>query len=50
MAKQISISDVTLKRINLRSAQWRNNDPYDLIPHLREVNIYESIFSIYFFR
>ena len=45
MAKQLGLSDVTIKRVNLRSPSWNAGGDYDLIPHLREINIYESIFS-----
>ena len=43
--KQLSFSDVTIKKINLISQSFLNGHPYDLIPHLREINIYENIFS-----
>ena len=43
--KQLSFSDVTIKKINIISQSFQNGRPYDLIPHLREINIYENIFS-----
>ena len=43
--KQLGLSEVKLKSVNLRSSSWNDDDPYDLLPHLRELNIYESIFS-----
>ena len=45
MAKQLGLSDVNIKSVNLRSPSWNAGGRYDLIPHLREINIYESIFS-----
>ena len=42
---QLSFSDVTIKKINIISQSFHGGDPYDLIPHLREINIYENIFS-----
>ena len=40
--KQLGLSDVTIKGIWF----WMSGaDPYDLVPHLRELNIYESIYS-----
>jgi len=44
--KQLSFSDVEIKTINLKSMSFHGGEvPYDLIPHLREINIYENIFS-----
>ena len=43
--KQLSFSDVTIKKINIISQSFQGGRPYDLIPHLREINIYENIFS-----
>ena len=43
--KQLGLSEVKIKKVNLRSRSWSGGDRYDLIPHLRELNIYESIFS-----
>ena len=43
--KQLGLSEVKLKSVNLRSPLWNVDGRYDLIPHLRELNIYESIFS-----
>jgi hypothetical protein len=45
MARQLGISDVNIKSVKLRSPSWNAGGDYDLIPHLREINIYESIFS-----
>jgi hypothetical protein len=45
MAKQLGLSEVKLKSVNLRSPSWNAGGRYDLLPHLRELNIYESIFS-----
>ena len=46
MAKpQLGLSDVNIKSVKLRSPSWNAGGQYDLIPHLREINIYESIFS-----
>ncbi len=45
MAKQLGLSEVNIKKVNLRSPSWDRGRRYDLIPHLREINIYESIFS-----
>ena len=45
MAKQLGLSEVKLESVNLRSPLWNVDGRYDLIPHLRELNIYESIFS-----
>ena len=45
MAKQLGLSDVNIKQVNLRSPSWNAGGRYDLIPHLREINIYENIFS-----
>ena len=45
MAKQLGLSEVNIKKVNLRSPSWDRGRRYDLIPHLREINIYENIFS-----
>ena len=46
MAKpQLGLSDVNIKSVKLRSPSWNAGGQYDLIPHLREINIYENIFS-----
>ena len=39
--KQINVSDVTVEKIDIESSFGK----YDLVPHLEELNIYESIFS-----
>ena len=44
MAKQLGLSEVKLESVNLRSPSWNAGGRYDLIPHLREINIYENIF------
>jgi hypothetical protein len=46
--RQYNISDVKLKSVNLYSASFlrrTGGKPYDLLPHLRELNIHENIFS-----
>ena len=46
MAKtQLAVSDVNIKKLTLESASFLGGDPYDLVPHLRELNIYESLYS-----
>ena len=45
MIKQLAVSDVKIKKVTLESASFLGGTPYDLIPHLREINIYESLFS-----
>ena len=45
MAKQLGLSEVNIKKVNLRSPSLDRGRRYDLIPHLREINIYENIFS-----
>jgi hypothetical protein len=42
--KQLAVSDVKIKSVTLESASF-GKVPYDLVPHLRELNIYESLFS-----
>ena len=39
--KQINVTDVTIEKVNIESSFGK----YDLVPHLEELNIYESIFS-----
>ena len=39
--KQVNVSDVTIEKIDIESSFGK----YDLVPHLEELNIYESIFS-----
>ena len=41
--KQINVSSVTVDKIDIESSFGK----YDLVPHLEELNIYESIFSNY---
>ena len=43
--KQLAVSDVKIKSVTLESASFLGGVPYDLVPHLREINIYENIFS-----
>ena len=31
--KQLGLSEVKLKSVNLRSLSWNGDDPYDLLPH-----------------
>ena len=40
---QLNVSDVKLESIDIQAA----SGGFDLIPHLEELNIYESIFSNY---
>jgi len=39
--KQVNVSDVKVEKIDIESSFGK----YDLVPHLEELNIYESIFS-----
>jgi len=45
MISQLAVSDVKIKSVTLESASFLGGRPYDLIPHLREINIYENLFS-----
>ena len=45
MLKQSSVSDVTINSVTLESASFFGGAPYNLVPHIREINIYESLFS-----
>ena len=42
---QSSVSDVTINSVTLESASFFGGAPYNLAPHIREINIYESLFS-----
>jgi|SaaInlV_100m_DNA_2_1039680.scaffolds.fasta_scaffold01915_3 hypothetical protein len=45
MERQSSVSDVTINSVTLQSASFFGGAPYNLVPHIREINIYESLFS-----
>ena len=46
MAKlQLGVSDVEIKNLTLESSSFMGGVPYDLVPHLKELNIYETIWS-----
>ena len=42
---QSSVSDVTINSVTLESSSFFGGAPYNLAPHIREINIYESLFS-----
>ena len=42
---QLAVSDVKIRKVTLESTSFLGSTPYDLVPHLREINIYESLFS-----
>ena len=41
--KQLGLSDGKIKEIRLYSSYFP--EPYDLVPHIKELNVYESLFS-----
>ena len=41
--KQVNVTGIKIDKINIESSFGK----YDLVPHLEELNIYESIFSNY---